>query len=108
MSDPKSEFFDQHATKWETQCYPETVRVKLAPLVGEFQLKRGSCLLDMGTGTGILHPYLLDAIGESGRVVAFDLSFHMLREARKKPVSPRLLCVQATAIKLLAVSYATI
>lgn len=65
-----------------------------------FHIRRGACLLDMGTGTGILHPYLLDAIGETGRVVAFDLSFQMLKEARKKPPSPRLFCFQAHAMEL--------
>jgi ubiquinone/menaquinone biosynthesis C-methylase UbiE len=98
--DPRAEFFDQHAKTWEEQCYPDPVRARLAPLVEMFHLRRGVYLLDMGTGTGILHPYLVDAVGETGRVVAFDLSFQMLKEARKKPSASCLLCVRATAMAL--------
>ena len=98
--DPRAEFFDQRAPTWEEQCYPDPVRTRLIPLVEMFCIRRGVCLLDMGTGTGILHPYLLNAVGETGRVVAFDLSFQMLKEARKKPSSLHLLCVRATAMAL--------
>jgi ubiquinone/menaquinone biosynthesis C-methylase UbiE len=93
-------FFDQHAKTWEEQCYPDPIRARLVPLVEMLHVQRGTCLLDMGTGTGILHPYLVDAVGENGRVVAFDLSFQMLKEARKKPSASCLLCVQATAMAL--------
>jgi ubiquinone/menaquinone biosynthesis C-methylase UbiE len=98
--DLRAEFFDQHAKTWEEQCYPDPVRARLTPLVEMFYIRRGACLLDMGTGTGILFPYLVDAVGETGRVIAFDLSFQMLKEARKKPSSSYLLCVQATAMAL--------
>jgi ubiquinone/menaquinone biosynthesis C-methylase UbiE len=98
--DPRAEFFDQHAKTWEKQCYPESVRARLSPLVEMFHIRRGACLLDMGTGTGILHPYLLNAVGENGCVMAFDLSFQMLKEARKKPPCPRLFCFQAHAMEL--------
>lgn len=98
--DPRAEFFDQHATTWEEECYSDPVRARLPLLVEMFHIRRGVCLLDMGAGTGILHPYLLDAVGETGRVVAFDLSFQMLKEARKKPSSSYLLCVRATAMAL--------
>jgi ubiquinone/menaquinone biosynthesis C-methylase UbiE len=98
--DPRVEYFDQRATTWEEECYPDPVRARLIPLVGMFHIRRGVCLLDMGTGTGILHPSLLNAVGETGRVIAFDLSLQMLKQARKKPASSQLLCVRATAMAL--------
>jgi hypothetical protein len=58
--DPRAEFFDQRAPTWEEQCYPDPVRARLIPLVVMFHIRRGVCLFDMGTGTGILHPYLLN------------------------------------------------
>jgi ubiquinone/menaquinone biosynthesis C-methylase UbiE len=54
-------------------------------------------VLDVATGTGILHPYLLRAVGESGRVFAFDFSYKMLQQARKKPFGANLYCFQASA-----------
>ena len=98
--DPRAEFFDQHAGAWEERCYPDEVRARLAPLVEKFRLHRGACILEMGTGTGILHPYLVNALGENGYVAAFDLSFQMLKEAIKKPRRQNLSCVQATAMAL--------
>jgi ubiquinone/menaquinone biosynthesis C-methylase UbiE len=98
--DPRAEFFDQHASRWEETCYPDEVRARLAPLVEKFRLRRGACILEMGTGTGILHPYLVDALGENGYVAAFDLSFQMLKEAMRKPHRQNLSCVQATAMEL--------
>jgi ubiquinone/menaquinone biosynthesis C-methylase UbiE len=98
--DPRAEYFDQRAPTWEERCYPDQIRARLIPLVEMFCIRRGACLLDMGTGTGILHPYLLNAVGESGRVIAFDLSFQMLKQARKKSAASQLLCVRATAMAL--------
>jgi ubiquinone/menaquinone biosynthesis C-methylase UbiE len=41
-------------------------------------------VLDVGTGTGVLVPHLLRAIGPAGKVVAVDLSPEMLALARQK------------------------
>ena len=98
--DPRAEFFDQQANTWEEQCYPAPVRARLASLVESFHLRPGTQVLDMGTGTGILHPYLLEAVGTIGRIAVCDLSFQMLKEARKKPYAPQILCFQASAMEL--------
>jgi len=45
-----------------------------------------------------LHPYLLEAVDESGQVFAFDYSFKMLKEATQKPSKSNLLCFQASAM----------
>jgi ubiquinone/menaquinone biosynthesis C-methylase UbiE len=98
--DPRVAFFDQEAQTWETRCYSEPVRARLVPLVEMFHIQRGARVLDMGTGTGILHSYLLEAVGETGQVVAFDLSFQMLQKVRKKPHSAHLVYFQASAMEL--------
>ena len=38
---------------------------------------QGKNILDVGTGTGILHPYLLEAVGKSGQVFASDFSYNI-------------------------------
>jgi len=46
--------------------------------------KPGNHVLDVGCGTGVLIPYLLESIGPTGRVVGLDYSKNMLRIAREK------------------------
>ena len=94
----KKEFFDQLADSWEDQSFPPETRKRVAELVVAFGIKKGARVLDVGTGTGILHPYLLAAVGKSGQVFAFDYSFKMLKEATQKPSKYDLLCFQASAM----------
>jgi S-adenosylmethionine-diacylgycerolhomoserine-N-methlytransferase len=46
-------------------------------------LRPGDVVLEIGTGTGRNFPYLVDAVGPTGRVIAVDASAGMLAEARK-------------------------
>jgi ubiquinone/menaquinone biosynthesis C-methylase UbiE len=92
------DFFDQLADTWEDQSFPQDTRKRVSELVVAFGIKKGARVLDVGTGTGILHPYLLEAVGKSGQVFAFDYSFKMLKEAKQKPSKLNLLCFQASAM----------
>ena len=47
-------------------------------------LRAGDCVLDAGCGTGWCVPWLLEAVGERGRVIAFDPSDDMLHVARER------------------------
>jgi len=91
------DFFDQRALEWELNCYPKEVRERLANLIPEFGLVPGARVLDVGTGPGVLIPYLRRAIGPDGRICSFDLSFPMVRLARCKPLLQRDLVLQADA-----------
>lgn len=91
------EFFDSRALKWEQNCYPREVRVRLVELIPEFGLKPAARVLDVGTGPGILIPYIRNAIGPRGRICAFDLSHPMVRQARRKKLLPGDLVLQADA-----------
>jgi demethylmenaquinone methyltransferase/2-methoxy-6-polyprenyl-1,4-benzoquinol methylase len=51
--------------------------------VAALGLKRGDVVLEIGAGTGRNFPYLVDAVGPSGTVIAVDASPGMLAEARK-------------------------
>ena len=88
-------FFDQLAATWESESFPPETRRKLEALVASFDIQPGARVLDAGTGTGILHPLLLSQVGESGQVLAFDLSFYMISQAVKKLLPSNLLCLQA-------------
>lgn len=77
-------FFDNRAETWEKKCYPPEVRRRLLNLLPDFGVQSGERVLDIGTGSGILIPYLLERAGNKGRVCALDLSFEMVRQARLK------------------------
>jgi ubiquinone/menaquinone biosynthesis C-methylase UbiE len=96
----RSDFFDQRAENWEQKHYPGPVRKRLQDLIQTFGVTPGETILDVGTGPGILIPYLLPLTGISGRVFAFDLSFPMIRQARRKTRSDNDLVVQADALKI--------
>ena len=94
------EFFDQLADTWEDQSFPPETRKRVAELADTFGIQAGAWVLDVATGTGILHPYLLRAVGESGRVFAFDFSYKMIQHAEKKPFGTHLHCFQASAMAI--------
>ncbi|MEG6504613.1 methyltransferase domain-containing protein [Nitratidesulfovibrio sp. 1201_IL3209] len=98
--DPRALFFDERAATWEERCYPPAARERLAGLARGFGVKPGSCVLDMGTGTGVLIPCLREAVGDAGRILSFDVSFEMVRRAGCKEPGARGLCVQATAMRI--------
>jgi len=50
--------------------------------IAELQLQPGDRVLDVGCGTGLNFPQLLDAVGPSGAVVGVDASGPMLSRAR--------------------------
>lgn len=79
----RPEFFDQHAATWDADRHPEE-EASLARVVTLAEIQSGQAVLDVGTGTGVLIPHLLRAVGPTGRIVAVDLSPEMLEVAREK------------------------
>jgi len=91
----KAGFFDTRAGVWEETCYPPPVRARLSALIHEFGVMPGERLLDVGTGPGVLLPYLRRCVGPSGQISAFDLSYKMIRQAYAKPLVPLDIVLQA-------------
>lgn len=91
----QSTFFDSRAENWEESCYPAPVRAHLSHLIQEFGVTSGDRLLDVGTGPGVLIPYLRAMVGVSGQVFAFDLSFEMVRQACRKRRASQNMIVRA-------------
>ena len=52
--------------------------------VARLELRRGYSVLDLGCGTGLSFPFLVDAVGPDGRVVGADLSPDQLARARER------------------------
>lgn len=102
MTERTRNYFDRMADGWDRGANDDDLRQRMAALVARFCIPHGGWVLDVGTGTGILHPFLLSAVGKSGWVLAFDFSSCMLAEALKKSCPENLACFQAdvTAIPL--------
>jgi len=77
-------YFNEVAKAWDERfCTPDLVSF-LEKLVPMFFLKPGQNVLDIGTGTGVLIPYLIQAVGQSGSVTAIDYSEKMVQICRGK------------------------
>jgi ubiquinone/menaquinone biosynthesis C-methylase UbiE len=80
----REQFFDAHASGWEERNYPPEIRGQLPEMVRAFALPPGGRILDVGTGTGVLIPYLREAVGADGQLLALDVSAKMLKVAAGK------------------------
>jgi ubiquinone/menaquinone biosynthesis C-methylase UbiE len=77
-------YFDEAAETWDQRFYTPKLAAFLEGLVSRFGLKPGYNVLDVGTGTGVLIPFLLQAIGPSGSVTAIDFAERMVQICRSK------------------------
>lgn len=95
------EYFDQLASSWDREITVEGVEC-LSNIVKELSIRPGSHVLDIGSGTGILLPLLIEAVGDKGRIIALDFSQNMLKQAKAKGFRPIVDFVRAdvTAIPL--------
>jgi ubiquinone/menaquinone biosynthesis C-methylase UbiE len=98
--DASCEFFDERAPYWEATCYPPQVRARLTELVPSFGLAPGDRVLDIGTGPGILLPYIQERVGAGGRIAALDRSLPMVVQADRKRRWLRDLALQADVHQL--------
>ena len=77
-------YFDEQANSWDEKFFTPNLSSFLEKLVPQFGLKSGQNLLDVGTGTGVLIPYLIRAVGPDGSVTAVDYSEKMVQICKIK------------------------
>ncbi len=75
--------FNQRAAIWD-ETASEKDTTKLKQMARRLNIKPGSTVLDVGTGTGVFIPFLLSKIGKNGQIVALDFAEEMLRKAQAK------------------------
>ena len=83
MTAEEIQFFDRLSDIWddnEVLSIPD----KIKEILSELNIWKGMEILDLGTGTGVLLPYLSSMIGDSGKVTALDISKGMLNRAKEK------------------------
>jgi ubiquinone/menaquinone biosynthesis C-methylase UbiE len=70
-------YFNGMAAIWDENI-AEKDTGKLNSMVERLHIIQGSAVLDIGSGTGVFIPYLMDRIGETGSLVALDFAEEML------------------------------
>jgi ubiquinone/menaquinone biosynthesis C-methylase UbiE len=76
-------YFNEKADTWD-ETVAESDTTKLERMARRLNIKPGSTVLDVGTGTGVFIPFLLSEIDRTGQLVALDLAEEMLRKAQAK------------------------
>jgi ubiquinone/menaquinone biosynthesis C-methylase UbiE len=93
------EYFDQLAPTWDKELTPERLQ-RLGNIVKELGIKPGYYVLDIGSGTGVLLPFLIAEVGDEGKIVALDFSAEMLVQAQTKNFPPVVGLVQADVLTI--------
>jgi len=75
-------FFNQKAEDWDEKIYHDLEKLDI--IIRELDIKPTDKILDVGTGTGIMIPYLYEQIKDPGKIIAVDISENMIRIARAK------------------------
>ena len=91
-------FFDGLADRWDTTTCPQHAE-RLGALMMRLAIPPHARILDVGSGTGVLLPFLVPNEWEDRFVVPIDLSINMLRRAatRFAQSNRAVTCVQADA-----------
>ncbi len=80
----RQEFFDTAAATWDKRYQTKELLLFLQRLMPMLNIRLGDRILDIGAGTGILIPFLLKAVGQTGHVTAIDYSKKMIELCRAK------------------------
>ena len=87
-------YFNQRAAIWD-ETIAEGDTTKLKRMARRLNIRPGSTVLDIGTGTGVFIPFLLSEIGENGQIVALDFAEEMMRRVQAKGFNGRIYYLHA-------------
>ena len=78
------EFFDRHAEKWDSYLSPAERKKLQRFIMPRLDIKKGESVLDAGSGTGVLLPFLKQITGKKKLVTALDFSEKMIKVSLNK------------------------
>lgn len=93
------EYFDELAPAWDELITDET-RGRIAGIIDQLEIKPRCRVLDVGSGTGILLPFLKTIMRDEGMIVAIDISAEMLRQGKRKACRSMVDIAQADAMAI--------
>ena len=76
-------WFNEKASIWDSIA-TEEIKRRLKGIIQSLNISSNSTVLDVATGTGLLLPWLKEAVKPAGRLVALDFSPEMIARAREK------------------------
>lgn len=76
-------YFNSMAAVWDENI-AEKDTDKLNSMMERLYIKQGSAVLDIGSGTGVFIPYIMDRIGATGNLTALDFAEEMLMCCKTK------------------------
>lgn len=82
MHSHEQQFFNELAERWDEMRALNLD--KIAHLIKLAGIAEGDTVLDVGTGTGVLIPFLVEAVGNTGSVTALDFAEAMVVKAAQK------------------------
>jgi ubiquinone/menaquinone biosynthesis C-methylase UbiE len=93
------EYFDQLAPTWDNELSLERLNC-LGNIVKELGIEPRYHVLDIGSGTGVLLPFIITELGNEGKIVALDFSAEMLCQAKAKNFQPVVGFAQADVLAI--------
>ncbi|MEW6141952.1 MAG: class I SAM-dependent methyltransferase [Chloroflexota bacterium] len=86
-------FFDERAHGWDSLSMPGT-KERLEGIFAWLEIDPDGRVLDIGSGTGILLPFLLNRLDVFGSIVEMDIAAGMLKKGQEKESDRRVAFVQ--------------
>jgi len=80
----KTLFFEERAGHWLNSSFSAEEISRLESLLVPFDLREGQTVLEPGCGGGRLTSWLVEQVGETGQVVACDLSERLVQGAKDR------------------------
>jgi ubiquinone/menaquinone biosynthesis C-methylase UbiE len=99
LNEQYREWFNDLAGRWDS-IHPSYVKERLREIISPIELPPEGKILDVGTGTGIMIPMLLEKLGPKGEVWALDIAEKMLEAARAKVSDNRVRFVHADVMDI--------
>jgi ubiquinone/menaquinone biosynthesis C-methylase UbiE len=96
----KRRHFNDLAERWDSLPAPADAPAKAREFVRRVAPAEAGWILDVGCGTGILLPHLLEFCSSATRIMELDYAEAMLRENARKVVDPRVMRACADALQL--------
>lgn len=78
----QKDFFNSMAENWDSICYHDSNIIN--EILDLVNIQHGDKILDVGTGTGIMIPFMISKTGKAGEVTAIDVADKMIEAAKSK------------------------